>query len=291
MDRMRVWKKKPRNISKIPLFLLNSPLKTNPGLIILISTLKDLEKNSFAEWESFTPACQRATAVLLVRRGSQPGLSWCWCSGGFEISWSDGSLDRAGGGQDFSLLALPPGDHLSFAVGQVSQTSVHSLGLITSSGLELGPVGGGGTSTTFASTRATLRQVQRRGERGDKNVSFSEDCQYLNTYIDGISVIFREDFNLGKPESVEYRGRGGHCNIGQLSNYCGEINKCGYIISVLFNTYWYPPSAKHCQLFLSGSLFPVSTCKRKPLGDCYESPVSYLPLVWRQWWWWCCLIR
>ena len=122
-------------------------------------------------------------------------------------------------------------------MGQVSQTSVHSLGLITSSGLELGPVGGGGTSTTFASTRAALRQVQRRGERGDKNISFSEDCQYLNTYIDGISVIFREDFNLGKPESVEYRGRGGHCNIGQLSNYCGEINKCGYIISVLFNTY------------------------------------------------------
>ena len=97
-------------------------------------------------------------------------------------------------------------------------------------------MGAGGTSTTFASTRATLRQVQRRGERGDKNISFSEDCQYLNTYIDGISVIFREDFNLGKPESVEYRGRGGHCNIGQLSNYCGEINKYGYIISVLFNT-------------------------------------------------------
>ena len=83
------------------------------------------------------------------------------------MSWCDGSQDSAGGGEDFSLLALPSGDHLSFAVGEVSQASVHSLSLITSSGHQLGPVGEGGATTTFASTTASLRQVQGgREERG-----------------------------------------------------------------------------------------------------------------------------
>ena len=46
---------------------------------------------------------------------------------------------------------------------------------------------------------AALRQVYReRRERDDKNICFSEDCQYLNTYIDGISVTLWEAFNLGK---------------------------------------------------------------------------------------------
>ena len=93
-------------------------------------------------------------------------------------------------------------------MGEVSQASVHSLSLITSSGHQLGPVGEGGATTTFASTTASLRQVQggERREVDDKNICFSEDCQYLNTYIDGISVTLGEAFNLDKKRKGQFGG-------------------------------------------------------------------------------------